>query len=223
MAQEGQDIPTFKCLLVGDGLTGKTTFVKRHMTGEFEKNYVATRDVEVHPLIFHTNRGAIRFNIWDTSGKENFKGLLDTSCVLAQCAIIIFDVTSLVSYKNVPRWYRNVARVWENIPIVLCGNKIDIKERRVSAKRIDFHRKNKLQYFDISAKLYYNIDKPFLWLAGKLMGDPKLKFAATPALLPPEMKVDKDWKLQAERSLQEAQTIALPDEDDDMHCSQLHP
>ena len=36
MTQEA-DIPTFKCALIGDGGTGKSTFVKRHMTGEFEK------------------------------------------------------------------------------------------------------------------------------------------------------------------------------------------
>ena len=63
MATE-QDIPTFKCVLVGDGGTGKTTFVKRHMTGEFEKKYVATLGVEVHPLVFHTNRGFGGFNVW---------------------------------------------------------------------------------------------------------------------------------------------------------------
>lgn len=27
-------------VLVGDGGVGKTTFVKRHMTGEFEKKYI---------------------------------------------------------------------------------------------------------------------------------------------------------------------------------------
>lgn len=38
--------------------------LKRHLTGEFEK-YVATLGVEVHPLVFHTNRGPIKFNVWD--------------------------------------------------------------------------------------------------------------------------------------------------------------
>lgn len=33
-------VPEFKLILVGDGGVGKTTFVKRHLTGEFEKRYV---------------------------------------------------------------------------------------------------------------------------------------------------------------------------------------
>lgn len=49
----------------------------RHVTGEFEKKYVATIGVEVHPLDFHTTRGKIRFNVWDTAGQEKFGGLRD--------------------------------------------------------------------------------------------------------------------------------------------------
>jgi hypothetical protein len=74
--QTDQGAPEFKLILVGDGGVGKTTFVKRHLTGEFEKKYVATLGVEVHPLTFHTNRGAIKFNCWDTAGQEvRFDGL----------------------------------------------------------------------------------------------------------------------------------------------------
>ena len=53
---------------------GKTTFVKRHLTGEFEKKYEATVGVNVHPLNFTTNHGPIIFNVWDTAGQEKFGG-----------------------------------------------------------------------------------------------------------------------------------------------------
>ena len=113
-------------VLVGDGGTGKTTFVKRHLTGEFEKKYVgelykialegthfkrshelpliwvylcriivwcrlslATLGVEVHPLVFHTNRGAIKYNVWDTAGQEKFGGLRDGYYIQGRCLLFI--------------------------------------------------------------------------------------------------------------------------------------
>ncbi|XP_068419368.1 GTP-binding nuclear protein Ran isoform X1 [Eschrichtius robustus] len=216
MAAQGEPQVQFKLVLVGDGGTGKTTFVKRHLTGEFEKKYVATLGVEVHPLVFHTNRGPIKFNVWDTAGQEKFGGLRDGYYIQAQCAIIMFDVTSRVTYKNVPNWHRDLVRVCENIPIVLCGNKVDIKDRKVKAKSIVFHRKKNLQYYDISAKSNYNFEKPFLWLARKLIGDPNLEFVAMPALAPPEVIMDPALAAQYEHDLEVAQTTALPDEDDDL-------
>ncbi|KAB0347106.1 hypothetical protein FD754_011963 [Muntiacus muntjak] len=204
MAAQGEPQVQFKLVLVGDGGTGKTTFVKRHLTGEFEKKYVATLGVEVHPLVFHINRGPIQ--------------CMGYSCyyIQAQCAIIMFDVTSRVTYKNVPNWHRDLVRVCENIPIVLCGNKVDIKNRKVKAKSIVFHRKKNLQYYDISAKSNYNFEKPFLWLARKLIGDPNLEFVAMPALAPPEVVMDPALAVQYEHELEVAQTTSLPDEDDDL-------
>lgn len=49
MAAQGESQVQFKVVLFGDGGTGTMTFVKCHLTGEFEKNYVATLGVEVHP------------------------------------------------------------------------------------------------------------------------------------------------------------------------------
>lgn len=210
-----QDIPTFKCILVGDGGTGKTTFVKRHLTGEFEKKYVATLGVEVHPLVFDTTRGRIRFNVWDTAGQEKFGGLRDGYYIQGQCAILMFDVTSRVTYKNIAQWYRDLVRVCDNIPMCLCGNKADVKDRKVKAKSITFHRKKNLQYYDISAKSNYNFEKPFLWLARKLIGDPNLEFVAMPALAPPEVTMDPEWQQKLESEMKEAQNVALPDDEDD--------
>nr|XP_021527228.1 GTP-binding nuclear protein Ran [Aotus nancymaae] len=161
MATQGEPQVQFKLVLVGDGGTGKTTFVKRHLTGEFEKKYVATLGVEVHPLVFHTNRGPIKFNVWDTAGQEKFGGLRDG-------------------------YYIQVFKVIEN------------------------------QYYDISAKSNYNFEKPFLWLARKLIGDPNLEFVAMPALAPPEVVMDPALAAQYEHDLEVAQTTALPDEDDDL-------
>jgi GTP-binding nuclear protein Ran len=211
-----QQAPEFKLVLVGDGGVGKTTFVKRHLTGEFEKKYNATVGVEVHPLQFQTNRGLIVYNVWDTAGQEKFGGLRDGYYIGGQCAIIMFDVTSRITYKNVPNWHKDLIRVCENIPIVLCGNKVDVKDRKVKAKAITFHRKNNMQYYDISARSNYNFEKPFLWLARKLAGDANLEFTAMPALMPAEVQMDNDTIKKYEAEIIDAQNAALPDDDEDL-------
>jgi GTP-binding nuclear protein Ran len=211
-----QQAPEFKLVLVGDGGVGKTTFVKRHLTGEFEKKYNATVGVEVHPLQFQTNRGLIIYNVWDTAGQEKFGGLRDGYYIGGQCAIIMFDVTSRITYKNVPNWHKDLIRVCENIPIVLCGNKVDVKDRKVKAKAITFHRKNNMQYYDISARSNYNFEKPFLWLARKLAGDANLEFTAMPALMPAEVQMDNDTIKKYEAEIVDAQNAALPDDDEDL-------
>ncbi|KAF9322907.1 GTP-binding nuclear protein gsp1/Ran [Linnemannia elongata] len=207
---------SFKLILVGDGGSGKTTFIKRHLSGEFEKMYIATMGVEVHPLKFATNFGEITFETWDTAGQEKFGGLRDGYYIEGKCGIIMFDLTSRITYKNVPNWHRDLTRVCGNIPIVLYGNKVDIKERKVKPKTIDFHRKKSIQYYDISAKSNYNYEKPFLWLSRKLAGQQNLEFVASPALAPSEVEIDAALMQQYTEELNKATAMPLPDEDDDL-------
>lgn len=100
----------------------------------------------------------------------------------------------------------------------------------MKAKTITFHRKKNLQYYDISAKSNYNFEKPFLWLARKLIGDPNLEFVEMPALAPPEVSVvnwiyftllikiamDPAMIKQYEEDLHRAAEADLPDDDDDL-------
>eukprot|EP00331_Platyophrya_macrostoma_P012520 CAMPEP_0176431254 /NCGR_PEP_ID=MMETSP0127-20121128/14715_1 /TAXON_ID=938130 /ORGANISM="Platyophrya macrostoma, Strain WH" /LENGTH=213 /DNA_ID=CAMNT_0017813251 /DNA_START=64 /DNA_END=705 /DNA_ORIENTATION=+ len=213
MASTQDVVATFKLILVGDGGTGKTTFVKRHLTGEFEKRYIATVGVDVHPLVFQTNRGKICFNCWDTAGQEKFGGLRDGYYIEGNCAIIMFDVTSRNTYKNVPNWYRDITRVCDNIHIVLVGNKVDCADRQVRAKMITFHRKKGLQYYDISAKSNYNFEKPFLWLAKKLANDANLQLEAIPLLEPQAISLTAEQIAEIEYNTRIAEEAPLPDDE----------
>lgn len=89
-----------------------------------------------------------------------------------------------------------------------------MKERKVKAKTITFHRKKNLQYYDISAKSNYNFEKPFLWLARKLVGNPTLEFVAAPALAPPEVQVNPEMIEQYNKEMEAAAQMPLPDEED---------
>ena len=187
----------------------QTTFVKRHLTGEFEKKYIATLGVEVHPLGFST----VRYRSEDLGLAQPAYDILE----LRRDPIRCLGHRRPREVRWSPRWvlhqrpvrYHHVrrhipnylqersqlapyafrhqsqrhttnpflgdlVRVCEQVPIVLCGNKVDVKERKVKAKTITFHRKKNLQYYDISAKSNYNFEKPFLWLARKLVGNPGL-------------------------------------------------
>lgn len=127
----------------------------------------------------------------------------------------MFDVTSRITYKNVPNWHRDIVRVCENIPIVLVGNKVDVKDRQVKAKNIQFHRKRNLQYYDLSARSNYNFEKPFLWLARRLANQPSLQFVGQFAKAP-EIQIDQNLIAQHERELAAAQNVPIDDGDDDL-------
>jgi len=71
-----QSIPQFKCSVIGDGGVGKTAYIMQLLIGSFEKRYVPTLGVEVHPLKFDVMSDSkvsqVIFNVWDCAGQERF-------------------------------------------------------------------------------------------------------------------------------------------------------
>merc|ERR1712035_102798 len=122
--------------------------------------------------------------------------------------IVMFDVTSRSSFKNVGAWLEKIhlATSMGNdlIPTIVCGNKVDIKERKVSADALKSNLTRRItRYFDISAKCNYNFEKPFLEIARALSGNPRLEFAANLALKPAEIKLDQEDLMKSEQIMKD--------------------
>lgn len=110
-----------KIIIVGDAQVGKSAYVKRLLTGEFVKNYVATMGCEVHPITIDDRT----FNVWDVAGEEKFRGKLENSYYTkADGAIVMYSATDESSYKSVKSWIKKLhAMGIKNIVVV--SNKID--------------------------------------------------------------------------------------------------
>ena len=55
----------------------------------------------------------------------------------------MFDVTWRISYKNGdPKWYKDLTRICDDIPIVSVGNKVDLKRTKSYWKSNYFSKAN---------------------------------------------------------------------------------
>jgi GTP-binding nuclear protein Ran len=126
----------------------------------------------------------------------------------------MFDVTSRITYKSVPKWYKDLTRVVENVPVVMVGNKVDVKDRKIKARQITFHRKRGLQYYDVSAKSNYQYEKPFLWILRTLTGDQNLGLVEEVALRPQEVTMSEEQVAALNEEWRLAREMPLPDDDD---------
>ena len=114
---------------------GKTTFVKRHLTGEFEKRYVATIGVEIHSLNFSTNLGEIIFNVWDTAGQEGYDEMRKMSYMDTDVFLVMFALDNRTSFANVrSAWLPELQGFADSgvasgkAKIVLVGTKSDVRD-----------------------------------------------------------------------------------------------
>lgn len=116
---------TLKIVLLGDGGVGKTTYIKKIRVGTYEKKYIPTMGVNIHPITWETDKEKVIINCWDCAGQEKFGGLKEVYYIGADAFIIFFDTTNKLSYKNVGWWIKSVRKVYEDKPIIVCGLKSD--------------------------------------------------------------------------------------------------
>lgn len=125
-----------KVCLIGDGGVGKTSLVSLLKGQKFTAKYVPTMGVDVSKVN--------SMNLWDCAGQEKFSGLREGYYVGAKVVVLMFDLTSKTSFKNVQSSLKLVHETAPGCVTILCGNKSDISQERqvVSADCIKISVKN---------------------------------------------------------------------------------
>ena len=163
-----------KIVLLGDGAVGKTTLAKRYIGEEAEKIYLMTIGVEFHSKIVEVSIGKFKFKlnlmIWDIGGQERWYELRPSFYLGSSGAILVYDVARFSTYRNIEAWADEFVKKVGVKPMVLVGNKIDLRDKVPSLKLEDGHilssrLKEKygieVPYLETSALYGINVEKPF--------------------------------------------------------------
>ena len=168
-----ENIYNFKVIMIGDLAVGKTSVLNRFIKNEFKNSYISTIGVEYSSKnLIIDNINECRLKIWDTCGEERFRSITKQYFKDTQGAILIFDLTKKSTFDKLNVWLEDLNdNAPEDVVIILVGNKMDIKDRKIylsdDAKK--FALKNKMPYIEVSAKEGTNIFYLFETLCNKLI------------------------------------------------------
>ncbi|XP_045402998.1 rho-related GTP-binding protein RhoC-like [Lemur catta] len=127
-----------KLVIVGDGAFGKMCLLIVFSKDQFPevysptvfKNYIA--DIKV-------DSKQVELALWDTAGQEDYDRLRPLSYPDTDVIFMCFSTVSPDSLENIPeKWTPEVKHFCPNMPIILVGNKKDLRQdehtRREQAK-----------------------------------------------------------------------------------------
>jgi small GTP-binding protein len=119
-----------KMVVLGNSGVGKTALVQRAATGTFLSSLSPTVGATT-VFVRSPSRGRGQFQVWDTAGQEQFRDLVPIYFRNAACALVVFDLTSRESFRDVPDWVKRLRKVTPDAVLGLVGNKVDLTESRV--------------------------------------------------------------------------------------------
>ena len=101
----------------------------------------------------------------DTGGQERFNSIVSNYYKIADCCLLVYDITSKKSFEKIKDYY--IDKLKENcskiVKIILLGNKTDLNEKReVSSKEgADLAEKNGYIFMESSCVDNYNVSNAF--------------------------------------------------------------
>jgi len=162
-----------KLITAGDHAVGKTSVIRRFIGQEFSPDYSATMGVECYTKAYKNDSNLIDLAIWDLAGQVLYRDLTKAYIKGADLVIIMFDVTRRETFDNVKGWYNTIYTDVspEDIPCMIIGNKIDLREKRVVSLEEGGKLAQNLKtlYVETSAKQNKFINEAFQQLIRKFI------------------------------------------------------
>ena len=165
----------FKITVIGDGMVGKTSLIKKFTKGSFRQDYVKTIGAQFSVFDKEINEDKIRLLFWDIAGQVDFNFLRPSFFNNSRAAIIVYSLedTDLgkKSFKHIVDWYKDISQHCGEIPIVIFANKVDlVDEDNLDDSKIQklVEKHNFLGYYKTSAKTGDGVIEAFNTIIEKL-------------------------------------------------------
>lgn len=163
----------YKLVFLGDESVGKTSIITRFMYDHFDDTYQATIGIDFLSKTMYLEDRVLRLQLWDTAGQERFRSLIPSYIRDSSVAIIVYDITSKISFTNTRKWIEDVREERGNdVLIMLVGNKNDLFDHRQVTLNEGMEKASQYQvlFMETSAKSGDNIKILFRKVATNLPG-----------------------------------------------------
>jgi small GTP-binding protein len=153
-----------KFIVIGDSSVGKSNIISKYKEDKFDEKGQPSIGVQFIAKNVVIENTTFRLQVWDTAGQESFRSMTRIYYKNSSCAFIVYDITEKESFNHVESWISECKKIApETVLLVLIGNKSDLNEsREVSYEEgLKFAEKNKMLFFETSAKNGVNIENIF--------------------------------------------------------------
>ncbi|XP_065846705.1 ras-related protein Rab-7L1-like [Oscarella lobularis] len=165
----------YKVILVGDPAVGKTAFVRRFVTNQFDTGYRATMGVEYSSKIVHVDGTSVKINLWDIVGQERFRSMTRSFYKMASGAFILCDVTQHDTLDQAIAWKRDVDEKvslpsGKSLPCLLIANKIDLEAQMTDDKISSVAQtRGFYSFYKTSVKENLNVEESVISLSREML------------------------------------------------------